>query len=264
MNKNYYELGQKIRNFRKRANKSQMDLELEIGAAPGSLSRIENGEVNPTKETLMKIGDALQLNTTEIANLQNIEVLSPEEVMKAINTFTRSLDIDEIIRSAVDILFRLYPNYNGSVVFLQDEDNENILRPKAVSQMPGIQKVYQLIGGGVDMYPLVLNDEKSKESNVVRTFKTGEYIIDNEKLSNFSRGAINDNIADAVGIILGFKTGITMPLDYGAKRIGVMMYTKDIDEGFSAYEQKILKLLTDQIAIAVSNARLFKELKENK
>ena len=57
--------GQKIKNFRKRAQMSQFDLELEINASPGSISRIENSNTEPTKETLYKISDVLELNKYE-------------------------------------------------------------------------------------------------------------------------------------------------------------------------------------------------------
>lgn len=73
-------LGQKIRYFRKRAGLSQMELELEIGASNGSLSRIESGETNPMKETLEKISRTLGLTLKEInyldgplSNLPSIE-----------------------------------------------------------------------------------------------------------------------------------------------------------------------------------------------
>ncbi|MEO6729411.1 MAG: helix-turn-helix domain-containing protein [Candidatus Dojkabacteria bacterium] len=264
MNKTYYELGQKIRNFRKRANKSQMDLELEIGASPGSLSRIENGEVNPTKETLLKIGKALELSTSQIASLQDIEVLSPEEIMNAINTFTKSLDENEIIRSAVDILYKLYPNYNGAVLLLVDEDNINILRARAVSSMPGIQTVFGILDGTVDKFPFYLDKiPEGNEALMVRTLRTGKSYVD-KTLSSFSEGAMSNSIVDAAAKVLGFKIGITFPIEYRSGRIGVMFYTKDVDENFSEYEQKVLRLLTDQIAIAVSNARLFKDLKHSK
>ncbi|MFS8131460.1 MAG: helix-turn-helix domain-containing protein [Candidatus Dojkabacteria bacterium] len=261
MNKQYYELGQKIRNFRIRSGKSQMELELEIGASAGSLSRIENGEVNPTKETLMKVGEALRLNTSEIASLQNLEVLSPEQVMRAINTFTRSLEIDEIISSAVDILYGLYPHYNGSVLLLVDEDNKNILRAKAVSQMPGIIKVHELLGGTVDKFPFYLDRIlEENEALIVRTLRTGKNYISN-KLSEFSEGAMSNGIVEAAAKVLGFKTGITIPIESVSDRIGVILYTKDVEEPFTEYEQKILKLLADQIGIAVNNARIFKQLK---
>ncbi|MBL8014999.1 MAG: helix-turn-helix transcriptional regulator [Candidatus Doudnabacteria bacterium] len=58
---NNLSIGQKVQNFRKRAGISQLELETLIDAAPGSISRIENGKVNPNKETLLDICDALRL-----------------------------------------------------------------------------------------------------------------------------------------------------------------------------------------------------------
>jgi len=46
-------IGDKVKNFRKQAGMSQFNLELEIGASTGSISRIENNQINPTKETLL-------------------------------------------------------------------------------------------------------------------------------------------------------------------------------------------------------------------
>lgn len=79
-------LGNKIRYFRKRSRLSQLKLENEIGAASGSISRIENGEVNPTKETLQKIKEVLGLNTREFRYLalDTSKPASQEEINKAI------------------------------------------------------------------------------------------------------------------------------------------------------------------------------------
>lgn len=41
----------KLKLFRKSLNISQFSLEIMIGAASGSISRIESGHTNPTKET---------------------------------------------------------------------------------------------------------------------------------------------------------------------------------------------------------------------
>lgn len=59
-------LGEKIRYFRKRNGMSQLALEVAAGMAVGSLSRIENGEINPTKETVVKISEILELDTREV------------------------------------------------------------------------------------------------------------------------------------------------------------------------------------------------------
>lgn len=67
-------LGHKIKSFRKRAGYSQLDLEMEIGSSAGTISRIENGQVNPTKETLLNIASTLKLEATETAQLFNIDL----------------------------------------------------------------------------------------------------------------------------------------------------------------------------------------------
>jgi transcriptional regulator with XRE-family HTH domain len=67
-------LGQRIRQFRKSAGLSQIELELRIDAAFGSISRMENGITNPTKETLFAIAQALSLNSFETAYLFGIEI----------------------------------------------------------------------------------------------------------------------------------------------------------------------------------------------
>ncbi len=79
------ELGTKIKHFRKRNRLSQFDLEINIGASPGSLSRIENGEINPTKETLFKLAKELSLSTYEKEYLFGVtDQPATEEEVKAV------------------------------------------------------------------------------------------------------------------------------------------------------------------------------------
>jgi transcriptional regulator with XRE-family HTH domain len=79
-------LGSKIQFFRKRASLSQMQLEIKLGASTGSISRIESGVVNPTKETIEKIINALKLNQTEANYLLGFGHEEPNElqIQKAI------------------------------------------------------------------------------------------------------------------------------------------------------------------------------------
>ncbi|MFS8130694.1 MAG: helix-turn-helix domain-containing protein [Candidatus Dojkabacteria bacterium] len=78
-----YTIGQKIRKFRFKAGLTQLDLELEIDASSGSISRIESGNVNPTKETLFSISKALKLNEIETAYLFGIIDVNEHTWMKS-------------------------------------------------------------------------------------------------------------------------------------------------------------------------------------
>lgn len=72
-------LGQRIKTYRTSAGLSQLDLELEIDASPGSLSRIESGNTNPTKETLIKISQVLKLPPDKVTLLFGIGEEPPTE-----------------------------------------------------------------------------------------------------------------------------------------------------------------------------------------
>jgi len=84
---------------------SQFDLENEIGASAGVISRIESGKVNPTKETVRGIAEALEMNNRELDYLIGVTANPPteEEANKAIE------EIDE------------YLNKRGSLAYLLDD-----------------------------------------------------------------------------------------------------------------------------------------------
>lgn len=80
-------VGSKVRHFRQMKKMSQFQLEIEIGASPGSISRIENGVINPTKETLLKVADVLKLNTQQCGYLLGVtEKAAEEDEIKEVNT----------------------------------------------------------------------------------------------------------------------------------------------------------------------------------
>lgn len=54
-----------VKQFRKEKGFSQIQLELEAGLTLGTVSRIEAGKTNPTKETLLKIALVLELDAEE-------------------------------------------------------------------------------------------------------------------------------------------------------------------------------------------------------
>lgn len=88
------EIGEKIRLFRTGRKMTQLDLELELDASPGTISRIESGKVNPTKETIDKLTKCLNLTYSEKIFLFDLD--SPDK-------FT-SNDIDKAIEEVKDIL----------------------------------------------------------------------------------------------------------------------------------------------------------------
>lgn len=80
-------LGRRLKFFRERAHISQFDLEGQMNAASGMISRIESGKVNPSKESVLAIANILKLNNKEIDYLIGNIAFPPtqEEIDKAIN-----------------------------------------------------------------------------------------------------------------------------------------------------------------------------------
>jgi transcriptional regulator with XRE-family HTH domain len=61
--------GRKLRQLRLSRCISQMQLEIAADLSVGSISRMENNHINPTKETLFKIAGVLQLTSEEAVEL---------------------------------------------------------------------------------------------------------------------------------------------------------------------------------------------------
>ncbi|MCA9381978.1 helix-turn-helix domain-containing protein, partial [Candidatus Dojkabacteria bacterium] len=76
----------------------------EIDASFGSLSRIENDQTNPTKETLMKIAKVLNLREDEISYLLGVSdgPVSEETIENAVKFVSRFLNPDERLFYLVD------------------------------------------------------------------------------------------------------------------------------------------------------------------
>ncbi|HLD03581.1 MAG TPA: helix-turn-helix domain-containing protein [Candidatus Dojkabacteria bacterium] len=247
-------LGEKIRNIRKEKRISQFDLELKIGAAFGSISRLENNLVKPTKETLSKISRALELKPSQTADLLGLKIFSPEELIAAINKISESLDLETTLQTAVDIIFDLYPNYIGGVIFLK---NGNFLRSKTISNTPNVNKALTL-------FPTPFSKLKvSLKTNLINLGVKSVLLKRNFQSTNpvdFTRGAINDIVIKIMQKITGFSIGITIPIIFNKKVFGVALYSKKSEESFSIEEEKILVLLTKQLAIAINNAQKFRKL----
>ncbi len=120
-------LGDKIRYFRKRSGLSQFKLELEISASAGSISRIENGEVNPSKETLTKIGEVLRLNNYELGSLYGLEEveITKTDIKNAIQKVYKYFNNKNTFALLVDS--KGYLHY-ASLGFIQIIPNSDILQ----------------------------------------------------------------------------------------------------------------------------------------
>lgn len=66
-------VGEKFRFYRNRAGISQVNLEQQVGFGLGTLSRIENDRMNPSKEVIFRFAKAINLQKHEIWDILNLE-----------------------------------------------------------------------------------------------------------------------------------------------------------------------------------------------
>jgi transcriptional regulator with XRE-family HTH domain len=124
-------IGRRLRFFRAQRKASQMDVELDIDAAFGSLSRMESGHTNPTKETVEKIARFLKLSDRELDYLIGPTSVPAtlEECDLAIKEISPYFDEKGVIAYLVDDRLRIYSLSKSTrkLVGLSDEEYNNII-----------------------------------------------------------------------------------------------------------------------------------------
>ncbi len=245
-------VGQKIKRFRKRAGLSQLSLELAIEASPGSLSRIESGKVNPTKETIVDIATALELETKEIASLFGIEVYDNHHLFEETTRILSTHNLQEVLDMAVDnLIFKM--GYPASCIFLAKGDHVSFsaltnsnLSAKALACL---DKPLSSLSFSLTKDTSNLTVKAIKERKVYLTYYTREYTVP----------AITVETADRIQEVTGDKSNIIYPLFTDDEPFGAIVYVKNVVSDFKD-ERETLRVISKQIAVAIQNARKFESL----
>lgn len=244
-------LGQKIKNFRKQAGLSQLELENKISASPGSISRIEAGKVNPTKETILRIIGVLDLsliNIIYLLDIKNEDITNYVNISKKINI----LDLDELLQNTVNELSTKLkiPGISVSIVKGDRIWGKTFAVNKSVNIL---NKIFPIPFNKMNISLIDHADNylcKSANENKILYF---------EDFTLVTKHIFSDIISKAISKILCFRSGITVPLNIGKDKIGTMLFGKTYLDDFQK-ELPIIKAFTEQIAYAISNATKYYEL----
>lgn len=248
-------LGQKIRHFRKRAGYSQMQLELDIEASHGSISRIESDKVNPTKETIVDIAKTLELETIEIASLFGINLLNHNHLFEETTEILSSHNLEKVLdRTVNNLIFKM--GYLASMIMLVNSDKDKV-NFNALTNSNISAKTIQCLDKPLDLLYLSLERDLSNltvkainENKTYLTHYTYEYTVP----------AVTKEIADKIQEVTGDKSNLIVPLCTDGKSFGAIVYVKKIHSDFKD-EKETLKVISKQIAVAIQNARKFEFLK---
>lgn len=143
-------LGEKLKYFRKRSKFSQLILEVEIDASPGSISRFKSNKVKPGRETLIKISKALNLNKFEIDYLYGslAQPASEEELVKAINDVKEYFSKKGVLGYLTDDRYRLIAaskDFSRLLKLTQEEVSNILFKPLVQVMLDPKLKVFDYL-----------------------------------------------------------------------------------------------------------------------
>jgi len=119
-------LGRKIYVLREDRSLSQTKLEVEAGLSFGTLSRIENGNINPTKETIIKIAQVLDLHDDEFNYLISLQKSSPDvdEIERVVGLVSEEIKNERIPAYLIDTKLRVW-DWNKMILKLIGADDNS-------------------------------------------------------------------------------------------------------------------------------------------
>ncbi|MCQ4922963.1 helix-turn-helix domain-containing protein [Tissierella carlieri] len=99
-------IGERIKKIRKSIKMSQIEFSKKIGISQGTLSEIENGNNNPSIETLIKIKEMTNLDIDEIIYGKNNNKNLEDEEINIINKYRKLDDRDKIrVETYIDYIY---------------------------------------------------------------------------------------------------------------------------------------------------------------
>jgi transcriptional regulator with XRE-family HTH domain len=105
----YKRLGQNIRHLRKQVGLTQIQLAERIDRSEDAVSNIERGTSAPPPETALAIAQALELQLTDLYDLDVSGTPIPQDIKDYLRSFRADLaNMDEVDRTAIyDVLDKI-------------------------------------------------------------------------------------------------------------------------------------------------------------
>lgn len=171
-------------------------------------------------------------------------------LFQASQTLASSLEIDTVLESIMGIAKNIFPQADAGTLYINDEDRHSLVIKSSFGFNHDIASL---------MIPQNGNDcaseaFQSRKSSLCRPVRIAPELRD--KLSADNKLYIKD----ANSVLFEAQEGICVPLSSEKKIIGVIsLYNLKNDSYFSQSDVQLLQSLANQAAIAIENARLFKE-----
>lgn len=166
-----------------------------------------------------------------------------------------TLDISNILQNSVDMIVNRY-NFLGGIILLLENDK---LYAHSISKGRIASSFLNLIGKPISSLSIEIRGNEEK-NYIVKSIIQKRYISD-PNLYYFTQGVLSENATILAQRITGTKYCISLPIFNARQPLGALFLSKKVNQDFSN-ELLVLKLITNQIGIAISNARFFQQQQE--
>ena len=179
-------LGRKIYVLREDRALSQTKLEVEAGLSFGTLSRIENGNINPTKETIIKIAQVLDLQDDEFNYLISLQKSSPDvkEVERVVGLMKNNFDKQVVPMYLIDNQFRIW-YWNDIILKLFGIDKDTAIKYQGLTTWDVLfHQEFKLLQRIPKKYlPIIIGQMLTTYRSVVHKYRNHpQYFADFRKL----------------------------------------------------------------------------------
>lgn len=234
-----------IKKFRIRAGLSQFDLECKINAAFGSISRIENGKVDPSKETINRIVHELKLSTHEAGLLYALDINQYRSLISSINRIHAQSNLLDTVQVAANEMFNIV-NLQGSAIFIL-EGEELVL--KVLSQDWYTKKVLDIVSVHISNIRYRLDSDI--DNGILQAARIKKLVM-LDTLFECITPMLGKKTCDFIQRLIKFKgVGIVPILGENNELVGVMPFSYGAED---AIEEKlpIIMGFGDAVAVAIS------------
>jgi PAS domain S-box-containing protein len=186
--------------------------------------------------TLFANQAAVAVENARLREVEEKRVAQLESIRQASLSLTASLDLQAVLDAILESVFRLIPGVNNGHVYLYQSESGGRLTFGAARRSDG------RCGEQVSTpRPNGLTYTVARSGEAILVEDMGDHPL------------FQDTPKEWEGSILG------LPLKIGARIVGVMNISHTRSGAFSEADVSILRLLGDQAAIAIENARLFEQ-----
>lgn len=209
-------------------------IEIKTGDEIEQLSKQFNIMTSALKESYSDLEQKVGARTKELSQRAH-QLFTINEISRKISSI---INLEELLPFVANLLRQTFEYDNVNIFLFEPDSGKLVLREICISGYKGV-------------IPLEVPLELGDEGMVAWVAKTGEPLLVND-VSNEPKYIVVEELKDT-------KSELAVPVKIGTKILGVLDIESNDLNAFSEADLSTAQTLADQLAIAIDNARLYKQ-----